>query len=86
MNKQQTLNNFFQISSTTPPAITSTIKRNSDDDSIISTPPKIMHLEYLDELEIAEPNNATQPLQRINDIGLFINRNLKDAEKNLVSK
>lgn len=87
MNKQQTLNHFFQLSSTTPPAITSTItsktKRNSDDDSIISTPPKIMHL---DELEIAEPNNATQPLQRINDVGLFINCNLKDAEKNLVSK
>eukprot|EP00102_Acyrthosiphon_pisum_P023824 XP_016661034.1 PREDICTED: uncharacterized protein LOC107884085 [Acyrthosiphon pisum] len=85
MNKQQTLNHFFQLSSTTPPAITSTItsktKRNSDDDSIISTPPKIMHL---DELEIAEPNNATQPLQRINDVGLFINCNLKDAEKNLI--
>lgn len=40
----------------------------------------------MDELEIAEPNYATQPLQRINDIGLFINCNLKDAEKNLVSK
>ncbi|KAL4098911.1 hypothetical protein QTP88_023427 [Uroleucon formosanum] len=38
----------------------------------------------LDELEIAEPNNATQPLQRINYVGLFINCNLKDAEKNLI--
>jgi len=71
----------------TPPAvtrkITSKAKRNSDDDSIIFTLPKIMHL---DGIEIAEPKNSTQPLQRINDIGLFINYNLKDVEKYLVSK
>jgi len=77
MRKQQTLNSFFKPSSINPP--NPVTKRNSDD-SIISTSPKKKHL---NGSEIVEANNS---IQRINDIGLFINCDLKNAEKNLVSK
>lgn len=77
--KQSTLNSFFKLSSINPP--NPKTKRNSDDDcdSIISTSPKKKHL---DGLKIVEVNNS---IQRINGIGLFINCDLQNAEKKLVS-
>lgn len=83
MKKQQTLNNFFKPSSAI--MLTNILrKRNSDDaddGSIIPTPPKIRHV---DGLEIAE--EIAEPPIHLNDIGLFINCDLKDVDKSLVSK
>lgn len=72
MSKINKINNYFST----------TNKRTADDDN--PTPP--IKVKLSDEI-IPEPDNVASQSAIIqnNDIGLFINSNLKDAEKNLVS-
>lgn len=72
MSKINKINNYFST----------TNKRTVDDDN--PTPP--IKVKLSDEI-IPEPDNVASQSAIIqnNDIGLFINSNLKDAEKNLVS-